>query len=160
MSRAIAAIRGTSISGNALGVVAHPLQVGDDVQHRRDRSQVARHRLLGGDQRQRALLDLEALAIDQRVVGDHPLRSGTVALIQRYHRTIDRLVHHAGQQQKLFLQRVELRVEVCPGAARNHAVSIGALRAPHARPTSGFTIPAAPLLPAAVAHHGCAGQGS
>ena len=93
--------------GDALGVVAHALEVDDDVQDRDDRAQVASHRLLGGDQLDRLLLDLEALAVDQRVVVDDRRATAESRCTELTIRAVDRLVHHATQQQDLVLQVLE-----------------------------------------------------
>ena len=86
ISRAMSAIRGISTSGLrsgfvggldhdlgvAGGVVGHPLEFGGDVDHRRDRPQVAGHRRLGGDQEERALFGLPAVVVDVPI-GGHDL---------------------------------------------------------------------------------------
>jgi len=74
--------------------------------------QVASHRLLGRDQDQCPLLDLEALLVDRLIVTNDLLRGSVVAPLERLNRAGDGLVHHARQEQEVILQPLELQVEV------------------------------------------------
>ena len=53
-------------------LVAHPLDVLQHVQQGRDQPQVGRHRRLGREQRDQALVHLQVAAVDAVVVGDRP----------------------------------------------------------------------------------------
>src|SRR5439155_11176453 len=60
--------------GDALRVVAHALQVGDDVEHGGDDPQVGGYGLLGGYQQQTVLLDAKALLVYLEIVVNDLLR--------------------------------------------------------------------------------------
>ena len=90
---AFSAIRGISTSGltsgsfpqhddlgDALGMVAHPLQIGDNVQYRDDLTQIGRHRLLAGDKIDAFFLDLPSPLVDEDIVGDDLLGVRGIAL--------------------------------------------------------------------------------
>ncbi len=60
--------------GDVHALVAHALDVLDEVQQGRHHAQVAGHRGLKGEQREDALVDLQVAAVDAVVVGDHHAR--------------------------------------------------------------------------------------
>ena len=67
---------------DSFGVVTHALHVDDDVQRGDDRAKIGRHWLLGRDQLDRVLLDLEAEAIDLGVRFDDPAGAVVVERFQ------------------------------------------------------------------------------
>ena len=98
--------------GDARGVIAHPLEVGDDVQHRRQASQVGGHRLLGGDLQQRRFFDLETLAIDQDVFGFERSGGDRIAGAQGVDRAGDGFFDHAAEDEDLVLELARARDEI------------------------------------------------
>ena len=99
-------------AGNALAVVAHPLQFGGNLQNGRQRTQVARHRLLHGDQRQAVVLDGEAFLVDQAVVRDQLSGGIQVATLQNVHGIENGLLDHAAQEKDICLQFFDLTFKV------------------------------------------------
>ena len=113
MPWAMAAMRGRSISGlscgsraqldgalaDVLGHVAGALEVGGDLQRRGDQAQVARRRLVQGQQAQAQVVDLHVHAIDGLVALDDQPRELVVALDQRAHGVGDLLLDQAAHLQ-------------------------------------------------------------
>jgi len=61
----------------------HALEVGGEVHGGDQDAQVGGHRLLPGDHLERALFEVLAQGVDLRVVRDHPLGPGQIAVQQR-----------------------------------------------------------------------------
>ena len=98
--------------GDALGVVAHPLEVGHDVDDRGDDPQVARHRLLGGEETNDCLLDLELQTVNVRVSRDHRAGFVDVPLEHRLHGCRERGLRVTGHIEQCDLELRELVVEM------------------------------------------------
>ena len=77
--------------GDVHALVAHPLDVLDDVQQRGDQPQVARDRRLQREQRQDPLVDLEVAAVDAVVVGDDDRGELDVLVLDRLERAVELL---------------------------------------------------------------------
>jgi len=97
--------------GDARCIVAHPLQVGNDVQDGRQAPQVGGHRLLGGNLQQRRFFNFEALPVDQHIFGFERASGDRIASFQGIHRPGDRLFDHAAEDQHFILESLELAME-------------------------------------------------
>jgi len=96
------------------GVVAHPLEVVGDLQGGGQHAEVARHRLLEGQQVDAHLFKLDLHLVDDPVGADHRLGLLPVPLEQRVHRQAQcglRLARH-GQEADLDLAQVVMKVPV------------------------------------------------
>ena len=98
--------------GDRHALVAHPLDVLDDVQQRGDQPQVARHRRLQREQREDALMDLEVAAVDAVVVGDDERGELDVLVLERLEHAVELLEDHVDAAERGLLERVELLLEV------------------------------------------------
>jgi hypothetical protein len=106
------------------GQVAHPLQVGHHPQRRDQHPQVARHRLLGRHQLERAALDLVAERVEGLVAGDHALGRVGVGGQQRRGGTLHRLTDGLGHRHEVGHDAVELVVvRVTHAAHRSRAAA-------------------------------------
>jgi hypothetical protein len=102
------------------GQVAHPLQVGDHPERGHQHPQVARHRLLGGQQLERPLLELVAEGVDLAVVGDDPFGRLSVGVQQCRGGALDGFAHRPGHRHEVGDDAVELVViEVTHAAHRS-----------------------------------------
>ena len=101
-------------------LVAHPLDVLDDVQQRGDEAQVGGHRRLEREQRQDPLVDLEVAAVDAVVVGDHHRRELGVARLDHLERAVDRLEDEVEPAERRDLELLELLLEVPPRVVGTH----------------------------------------
>ena len=100
--------------GDALGIVAHPLQFRRDVQHRDNRPQIAGHRLLRGDEVEAEFLDFEPLPVDVVILLDHLARHRQVAVLQRLHRLMNGDAHGYPHRLHILLQLGQPLVEIFP----------------------------------------------
>jgi len=92
---------------DAFGRVAHAFQVGIDLNHGDNESQVDRHGLLHGEQIERQFVDLALHHVDLALAFKHPLRHGYVTATVCVHGAVDRLLRQTAHPQQLFLQIVE-----------------------------------------------------
>lgn len=90
--------------------VAHPFDVGGEVQRGHDDAQVARHRLLPGEQGEDAGLETLAEPVDLGVVGDHLLGVAEVAVEQRGGGPTHRDLGHPGHGDQRRADRVQFVV--------------------------------------------------
>ncbi len=63
--------------------VAHPLEIGVDLDRRDNRPEVGRHRLVERQQREAAVVDLDVQLVDRLVADEHPVDQVVVALDER-----------------------------------------------------------------------------
>ncbi len=100
--------------GDVHRVVADPLEVRVDPDRGHEQPQVPRHRLLGGEQVDDHLLDLELERIDLVIARDHLGSLGGVALQQGFHgRCEGRLgLGGHGEQRRLELRELVMKVAV------------------------------------------------
>jgi hypothetical protein len=84
--------------GYVHGQRTHAFCVGDDLYRAEDRAQLAGHRLLQRQQRERFLLDSRSHFHDPLVVADDPLGGGNVGVQQSVGRALHR---HPGQAAHL-----------------------------------------------------------
>ncbi|MDF3017205.1 MAG: hypothetical protein K0R44_2430 [Thermomicrobiales bacterium] len=94
--------------GDSGGMVRHALEIGDDVDHRGDGAEIARHRRLRRNHQERLLLGPPAVLVDCPVVGHDLLRHRHVPLHESDDRVIDCLVDHAGHGDHAAAQVIEL----------------------------------------------------
>ena len=92
-------------------MVPHAFQVDDDVEDRNDGPQIARQRLLRGDELQALLFGLVALAVDLLVVRDDLVGQVNIALAQCLDTALNGGLHHAGHRQHVVLDLRELLLE-------------------------------------------------
>ena len=97
---------------DALGVVAHALEVDVDRERGDDHAQVDGHRRLLREQHERLLVDLVARAVDLVVVADHGVGERRVAADECLQRPLDLAVHHRAHLQDAVLELVEVGVEL------------------------------------------------
>ena len=100
------------------GVVAHPFEVARDLDRAHEEAQVARHRLLQGEQPDRALLDVQLEEVDLAVAADHGVGLRGVMAQQRVHREVDERLGLLGHGEQLGLEDRELVVKVAKAAGR------------------------------------------
>ena len=100
--------------GDVHALVAHALDVLDDVEQRRDDTQVGGHRRLGRQQRQNSLVHLEVAAVDAIVVGDHHRRQLDVLLLEGLERAVQRVDDHVEAPEGLLLQLLKMLLELRP----------------------------------------------
>ncbi len=112
---------------DSLGVVGHALQLRGDLQDGRQRPQVTRHGLLGGDERQGLVLDRVALLVDVPVRLDDAARVVDVLVLQGLHRLRDGTLGHGAQLQYLVLQTVQVVLELFP----RHSFLLGPVPGAH-----------------------------
>ena len=93
-------------------VVAHALQVVRDLGGRHQQPQVPRHRLLGGEQVDHRLLDLELEGVDGVIARDRPGGEVAVAAEQGVERASQGVLGLARHRQELGLQLRQVVVEV------------------------------------------------
>ena len=121
----IKGLRGWGVSdgdgnlGDPFGVVPHSLQLHDDVQQRDNDPKVAGHRLLGGNEVDAPVLDLEPPAVDVIVVVDYFLGRNQVPAFQGVDGAVDRLADEGGQGLHILFQKMELLVEIFSGHIRS-----------------------------------------
>ncbi|MBI3636533.1 MAG: hypothetical protein HY216_10055 [Candidatus Rokubacteria bacterium] len=96
-------------------VVADPLELADDLQHRDDLAQVAGDRLLRRDEVDRTVLDREPQRVDLAVARDDGLRELAVEVRERAHAPLDGHVDEASEGAQVPL---ELREPAVEGGAR------------------------------------------
>ncbi|GIU98311.1 MAG: hypothetical protein KatS3mg013_2114 [Actinomycetota bacterium] len=85
------------------------------VQDRRDEPELAGHRRLEGQQRQRVVVDPQVQVIDPVVVLDHATREGLVAAHEGVDRAGDRLPGELAEAQEVELELLEALVELSAG---------------------------------------------
>jgi NADH dehydrogenase/NADH:ubiquinone oxidoreductase subunit G len=100
-------------------LVAHPLDVLDHMQQRRDQPEVAGHWRLERQQRQNALMHLEVAAVDAVVVGDHNPRQLHVVIEHRLKRSVQGGNHEFEPAQRVALELLELFLEVGASGVRH-----------------------------------------
>ena len=94
--------------GDVHALIAHPLDRLHDVEQSGDQPQVGRDRLLGGEQRQDRLVDLEVATVDPIVVGDHHLGELDVGVLDRLERPRQRLDDEIEATERPLLELGEL----------------------------------------------------
>ncbi len=98
--------------------VADPLQFAVDLGRRQEEAQVDRHRLLGGDEGQDHLVDLDLEAVEFLLVLGDALGDGLVAFDQLADGLVDHGLGDGGHVDELLLQFVQFLVELpldgCP----------------------------------------------
>src|SRR5512140_657752 len=98
-------------------VVPHALEVARNLDRADDEAEVARHRLLEREQRDREPLDLHLERIDLSVTFDDRVRLAGVAVQQSFHREIDERFCTLGHVEQPLLELIELLVEVSKSSA-------------------------------------------
>jgi hypothetical protein len=98
--------------GDRHALVAHALDVLDEVQQRGDEPQVARHGRLTGQQGEDPLVDLEVATVEAVVVEDDDLGELDVLVLQRFEHAVELLDHHLDPAQRRLLEAFELLLEV------------------------------------------------
>ena len=90
--------------GDRHALVAHALDVLDEVQQRRDQPQVARHRRLARQQREDALMDLEIAAVEAVVVHDDHRGELDVLVLERLEHAVELLEDHVDPAERGLLE--------------------------------------------------------
>ena len=98
--------------GDVHALVAHALDVLDDVQQRGDDPQVAGDGRLQREQREDPLVDLEVAAVDAVVVGDDDRRELDVLVLERLDHAVDRPTTMSSAPSACSSSARELVVEV------------------------------------------------
>ena len=98
--------------GDVHALVAHPLDVLDQVQQRGDEPQVAGHRRLQREQREDPLVDLQVAPVDAVVVGDHHLRQLDVLVGERLEHAVELLDDQVEAAERAGLELAQLGLEV------------------------------------------------
>jgi hypothetical protein len=103
--------------GDVHALVAHALDVLDDLQQRGDDAQVAGHRGLQRQQGEHALVDLEIAPVHPVVVGDDELRELDVGVLDRLDRAVDLPQDDVHAAEHGVLELAQLVLEVRPPLA-------------------------------------------
>ena len=90
------------------------LQLRGDFEDRRQASQVSRHGLLRGDQREGLVLYRVALLIDVPVTLDDAVSPGEILLLEGLNGLGDGTLGHGTQSQYLVLQSLQVMLELFP----------------------------------------------
>jgi len=98
--------------GDVAGQIAHSFQIGIDHEDRCDPSQVARDRLVQGEDFQAFLEHFVFELVDVRIARDDRLRGFGVAILQRTERFIDRFLDHPCLGEDHSLQIFEIACEM------------------------------------------------
>ena len=93
--------------GDAFGLVAHALQVDDHAARGKDKAQVRRGRLLGGDQHKAAFFDFVANGVHLAVERGDLARLGRVQRIEGSHRHAEFFGHVAAHREDAVTEFVE-----------------------------------------------------
>ena len=86
--------QGQRASRDVLRQIAHPLEIGIDLQNRRQEPQVARHRLLQHQQPRAELIHFLLHTVDGRLPIEHHLRQTLVTVDKRAHAAVDGRFDH------------------------------------------------------------------
>ena len=100
--------------GNPLGVVRDAFKLGCDLENGRQRAKVSRHGLLGGNDRERLILDGIPLLVDHAVFVHDGLGLGQVPLLERLDRLRHRALRHGSQGEYLVFQPLKVVFELFP----------------------------------------------
>ena len=100
-------------------LIADPLQVAVDLDHRQNEPQVDRHRLLLGEQLIGHLVQLALRRVDGGLILLDVLAQTLVALQIGVHRGLHRLLRERGHRKKLVLELGELKLKVNTGHDQN-----------------------------------------
>ena len=92
---------------DALRMIGHALEIDGDGEHRRDHPEVARHRLLGGQQSHAPRLQVHVQGVDGVVLGDDALRGDDVAAAQGFDGAMDRLTGLLSHAHDVVLQLLQ-----------------------------------------------------
>ncbi len=98
--------------GDVFGEVGHPLQVGVDLERRRDAAQVDRHRLVQRQHLEALLFDLVLLLVDLGVARDHFQGEPDLAALQGPDGLVNRFLDGGGHRQDVALQVVKVPLQV------------------------------------------------
>ena len=98
--------------GDVHALIAHPLDVHDHVQQRRDETQIAGDGSLEGEQREDPLVDLQVAPVETVVVGDHHLRELDVLVGERLEHAVELLDDEVEAAERALLQLHQLLLEV------------------------------------------------
>ena len=120
--------------GDVHALVAHALDVLDQVQQRRHQPQVAGHRRLQREQREDALVDLQVAAVDAVVVVDHHLGQLHVLLVERLEHAVELLDDQVEAAERVRFELAQLLLEVGP---RMRGLAARGSRARRRRPVPG-----------------------
>lgn len=96
---------------DAFRMVGHALQVNRDRKHGGDRTQVARHRLLQGQQPHTSLLQVKMQGVNGIVFRNDLLGHRHVAGFERLHRAVNRLAGARSHPHDVILQSMKLTLE-------------------------------------------------
>ncbi len=94
--------------GDVDGLVADALEIGVDADDREDEAKVDGHGLLHGEEVERHLVDLALEAVDRRLGAEDELADAEVAGAVGLDGALDGLLGHAGHDEQLFLEVVEI----------------------------------------------------
>ena len=94
------------------GQVAHPLEVGVDLDRGHDRPQVRRHRLVQRQQLQHAVVDLDVELVDRFVAGQDRLDEAEVAVGQALDGMADAFLGQAAHFEQAGLEHFEFFLKV------------------------------------------------
>ena len=97
-------------------MVPHPFEVDRHRPDRGDHAQILRHRLLGRDQAQAAVLEFEVQGVDDVVGGDHRLRLLDAARLERVDRALHRRIDEPPHPEEIVLQLPQVAIEGIAGA--------------------------------------------
>jgi hypothetical protein len=90
------------------GHVSHPLEIGDDLQGRRDEPEVRGGGLSQGQQVQTEVIDRQLAGVHLRVRRDDPARQIGVAIPERSHRRSDHFFDGAPEKENLLPERLQI----------------------------------------------------
>jgi hypothetical protein len=93
--------------GHVDAQVAHPLDVGVDVQHAGDQPEVLRHRSLQRQRPQDLLLNLDVDVVDLVVANDHLVGEDGVERGERLERPVELALHELAHLEQLRLEPLE-----------------------------------------------------
>ena len=92
---------------DALGRVAHALQIGIDLDHAENEAQIDGHGLLHRQQVERGLVDVALQAVDGDLAAADQVADGEIAHAIGLNGALDGLLGQAGHHQQVLLQIVE-----------------------------------------------------
>ncbi len=97
-------------ASDALGIVAHALQLGTDLQDGSQKTHVAGHGRLGRNEGQDTVLDGKASLVDATVGDDEQPGAGKVPLLEQLDGLDQRLFDLAAQRQNLVLEALQFLI--------------------------------------------------
>src|SRR5688572_22668378 len=107
-------------AGDPFAMVSNALKLGDDVNGGDDIPEVGGHRLLGGDQVDRVILNVKAAAVDLIICLYHLAGETEVAAAQGLHRLANGLLGAAAEIDHVTAEVCKVMLELCPHGSHVH----------------------------------------